>query len=194
MMKILFKQLKIAGLLLSCFVILTGFIYPGIVTGLAQWWFPATANGSLVTREGHVIGSMLIGQWFDGEGYFWGRPSATPLFPYNAMQSSSSNLGPSNPAFLDTIRQRITVLEPEGLDPSHLIPVDLVTASGSGLDPDISLAAAIYQIPRIAKARHLSETELKAMVEQFTQKKRFFILGEPRVNVLALNMALDQSW
>ena len=176
---------------LLIFTLLTGVIYPLVVTGIAQLVFPRQANGSLITANGKTVGSDLIGQQFDAPQYFWGRLSATGPYPYNAAASSGSNLGPSNPALMAAVQARITALKSADPTNTQLIPVDLVTASGSGLDPDISVAAALYQIPRVARLRGLSETAVRALVDQFTQGRTFGFLGEPRVNVLELNLALD---
>jgi K+-transporting ATPase ATPase C chain len=186
-----FKQLKIAVLLLLMLIIITGVIYPLIITGLAQICFPWKANGSLLEHDGKQIGSVLIGQAFSNSGYFWSRPSATTPFAYNAALSAGSNLGPTNPGFLETVKNRIKVLQQADENNYEKIPVDLVTTSGSGLDPDISPQAAFYQIPRIAKARGLSVTQLTQVVQQRIEDRQWGILGEPRVNVLELNLALD---
>ncbi len=185
------SQLRPALMLLLIFTLLTGLIYPLAVTGLAQLVFPLQANGSLIVQNGQTVGSTLIGQPFDDPRYFWGRLSATSPYPYNAAASSGSNLGPTNPALLDEVKARIAALK--AADPANTqpIPVDLVTSSGSGLDPDISIAAALYQLPRVAKARRLSESAVRDMVGQFTQGRQLGFLGEPRVNVLELNLALD---
>ena len=187
------KVLRPALVSLIVFTILTGVIYPLAVTGLAQLIFPGEANGSIIMKDGNAVGSSLIGQPFDDPKYFWGRLSATMPFPYNAAASSGSNLAQSNPALLDNAKGRITALR--GADPDNMakIPADLVTASGSGLDPHISPAAAAYQISRVAKARHLSPNSVSELVDRYTQARQWGILGEPRVNVLKLNLALDQS-
>jgi K+-transporting ATPase ATPase C chain len=177
---------------LLVFTVLTGVIYPLIVLGVAQGIFPNQANGSLVEENGVVVGSRLIGQPFDDVRYFWGRLSATGPFPYNAAASSGSNYGPLNPALADAAQQRIAALQTADRGNIQPVPVDLVTASGSGLDPHISPAAAAYQVPRVARARGLTETAVKDLVEQHTEGRQFGILGEPRVNVLLLNRALDQ--
>jgi len=176
---------------LLIFTLLTGVIYPLAVTGIAQLVFPHQANGSLIVRNGQAVGSALIGQQFDAPKYFWGRLSATGPFPYNAAASSGSNLGPSNPALLDAVQARITALKAADPTNTQPIPVDLVTASGSGLDPDISVAAALYQVPRVARIRGMSEAAVTTLVNQYTEGRQFGFLGEPRVNVLELNLALD---
>jgi K+-transporting ATPase ATPase C chain len=187
------RQLKSAVIFLAIFTIVTGVIYPLVVTGISQVVFHHQANGSLIeSKDGKYIGSELIGQSFDKAGYFWGRPSATMPFPYNAASSSGSNYGPLNPALLDGIDNRIDALKAADPGNSRPIPVDLVTYSASGLDPHISIAAALYQVPRVARQRGLSETQVLALVKRFTQGRQLGILGEPRVNVLLLNQALDQ--
>jgi K+-transporting ATPase ATPase C chain len=173
------------------FTLLTGVIYPLVVTGVAQLVFPHQANGSLITANGQTVGSGLIGQQFDDPMYFWGRLSATGPFPYNAAASSGSNLGPSNPALLDAVQARIAALKAADPTNTQPIPVDLVTASASGLDPNISIAAALYQVPRVAKSRGLNEAAVITLVNQYTKGRQFGFLGEPRVNVLELNLALD---
>lgn len=181
-------QLRPALTLLALFTILTGVIYPLVITGIAQVAFPNQANGSLVVMDGRAYGSELIGQQFDDPKYFWGRPSAAG---YDAAASSGSNYGPTNPALLEAVQARIDALmaaDPENTLP---IPVDLVTASGSGLDPHISVAAALYQVHRVASARGLSEAEVAFLVEKYIEGRQFGFLGEPRVNVLLLNLALD---
>lgn len=171
--------------------LLTGVLYPLAVTGLAQVLFPHQANGSMVGVGGKRVGSMLIGQRFFSPGYFWARPSATGTHPNNPEASAGSNLGPTNPALVDAVRERIAALR--AADPGNelAVPVDLVTASSSGLDPDISLAAASYQAARVAKARDVPVQRIMALVEQHAQGPWLSIFGEPRVNVLGLNLALD---
>jgi K+-transporting ATPase ATPase C chain len=170
---------------------MTGVLYPLVVTGIAQLVFPRQANGSLIVQNGRTVGSALIGQQFTDPGYFWGRLSATSPYPYDAAASSGSNLGPTNPALLDEVKARIAALKAADPGNTQLIPVDLVTSSGSGLDPDISVAAALYQIPRVARLRGLSQSAVRALVDQYTRGRTLGFLGEPRVNVLQLNLALD---
>lgn len=179
---------------LTLFVVLslvTGLLYPLAVTGVAQTVFPHQANGSLIQRGGTAVGSQLIGQSFTEPGHFWGRPSATAPMPYNAAASGDSNLGPTHPALAQVVQARIAALR--AADPGNLqpVPVDLVTASASGLDPHISPAAAAYQAPRVARARGLPLTQVQALVQQHTESPWLGWLGEPRVNVLALNLALE---
>jgi K+-transporting ATPase KdpC subunit len=184
-------QIRPALMAILIFTLLTGVIYPLAVTGITQLVFPHQANGSLIISNGQSVGSNLIGQQFDDPEYFWGRLSATGPFPYNAAASSGSNLGPTNPALLDAVQARISALKAADPTNTQLIPVDLVTASGSGLDPDISVAAALYQIPRVARERNMSEAAVRALVDQYTKGRQLGFLGEPRVNVLELNLALD---
>lgn len=185
------KQLKIAAVLFGLLAILTGLIYPATLTLAAQLIFSRQANGSLITRDGQVVGSELVGQQFDQPQYFWGRPSALRI-PYDASTSGGSNLGPTNPDLQKAISARIAALKAAEPGNSLPVPVDLVTASGSGLDPDISLAAARYQASRVAKARGISLDTVQALIDQHTQSRDLGVLGEPRVNVLELNLALDQ--
>jgi potassium-transporting ATPase KdpC subunit len=177
---------------IAIFTLLTGVLYPLVITGIAQVFFPRQANGSLILQKGQVVGSELIGQPFTDPRYFWGRPSATSPFPYNAAASTGSNLGPTNPALKKEVSARIAALKAADPVNNSPIPVDLVTTSGSGLDPNISVAAALYQVPRIAKARGLSEEVVRALVDGFIVGRQFGFLGEPRINVLDLNQALDE--
>ena len=183
------SQVRPAFMMLLIFTVITGLIYPLAVTGIAQVVFPHQANGSLITAAGgKTYGSQLIGQQFDDPKYFWGRPSAAN---YNASASSGSNYGPLNPALIKMVQDRVNALRAADPDNMLPIPVDLVTASGSGLDPDISVAAALYQVHRVATMRGLSEAEVKSLVAKYTEGRQFGFLGEPRVNVLLLNLALD---
>jgi len=186
------KELKPALLMLALLTVLTGGVYPLLVTGIAQGLFPHQANGSLIEQDGKVVGSELIGQPFSDPKYFWGRPSATGPVAYNASASSGSNLGPLNPALEEAVKVRIDALKAS--DPANTtpIPVDLVTASGSGLDPHISPAAARWQAPRIARIRGLSEAGVMQFIDAHTEGRQLGLLGEPRVNVLTLNEALDR--
>ena len=188
-----FSEIVPALRMLAVLTALTGIVYPFLMTGLAQIVFPHAANGSLVVVNGKTVGSELIGQPFDDPKYFWSRPSVTPPQPYNAASSAASNQGALNPALADAVRDRVKALR--GADPDNRapVPIDLVTASGSGLDPNISVAAAEYQIGRVAKARELSEQQVRALVGANTEGRTLGVLGEPRVNVLALNLALDRS-
>lgn len=185
------KLLRQALALLLLLTAITGLAYPFAVTGLAQLVFPYRANGSLILRNGKPVGSLLIGQQFSDPKYFWGRPSATTPQPYNGTASGGSNLGPSNPALIDAVKQRIAALRAADPGNSAPVPVDLVTASGSGLDPEISPAAAQYQVNRVARARGLPSSEVQTLVKRYTGQRQFGVLGEPRVNVLELNLALD---
>ena len=187
----MFRNTLIAVRLAVITLVVMGILYPLAMTGLAQLLFPRQANGSLIERDGKVLGSALIGQPFTDPKYFWGRPSATDPVPYNAAASSGSNLGPTNPALEKAVQARVEALL--AADPGNTlpIPVDLVTASGSGLDPHISVAAAQYQVPRVARARGLSEAQVLSLVAEHTAGRTLGFLGEPRVNVLDLNLALD---
>ncbi|WP_457446953.1 potassium-transporting ATPase subunit KdpC [Roseateles sp. P5_E4] len=186
-------QLRPALTLFVLLSLVTGLAYPLAVTGLAQALFPHAANGSLFIQDGRPIGSELIGQAFTDPGHFWSRPSATAPSPYNAANSGGSNLAPTAPALVDAVKARIDALR--AADPGNLapVPVDLVTASASGLDPHISRAAADYQLARVARARGLPPEQVRALVEQHTEGRRLGFLGEPRVNVLALNLALERA-
>lgn len=181
-----------AIMLLLVFTVLLGLVYPAAVTGVAHVLFSAQSEGSLIHDGDRVVGSALIGQPFDDPRYFWGRPSATAPVPYNAAASSGSNLGPMNPALRDAVKARVEALR--NADPSNtmLVPVDLVTASGSGLDPHISPAAAYYQIARVAHARSVSEARVRAIVDDAIEPRVLGFIGEPRVNVLLLNLSLDR--
>jgi K+-transporting ATPase ATPase C chain len=189
----MWKHIRPAFVIAVVLTVVTGLAYPAVVTGLAQILFPSQANGSLILKDGKPVGSNLIGQPFDDPKYFWGRPSATSPFPDNAGSSGGSNLGPTNPDLQKAVQGRIDALK--AADPGNTapIPVDLVTASGSGLDPHISPAAAFYQVQRVAKARNLTGEAVRGLVEAHTAGRQFGILGEPRVNVLTLNLALDQT-
>lgn len=183
-------QLRTATALLIVMTVLTGGVYPLIVTLIAQGLFAHQANGSLIRADGKLMGSELIGQSFSRPEYFWGRLSATSPGPYNAAASSGSNLGPLNPALKQAAEVRIAALQAAG-GPTESVPVDLVTASGSGLDPHISLAAAEFQVARVAAARGLTAEALRELVARHTLGRQLGVLGEPRVNVLLLNRALD---
>jgi K+-transporting ATPase ATPase C chain len=184
------EHLKPAFLLFVSLTLVTGVIYPLLVTGIAQTLFHNEANGSVIFQEGKPVGSDLIGQTFDDPKYLWGRPSATGP-SYNGAASSGSNYGPLNPGFLDSVKVRLQTLKDADPSNSLPIPVDLVTASGSGLDPHISLAAAYYQVSRIAKAREIEEETIKEIISKNTQKRFLGLLGEPVVNVLKVNLELD---
>lgn len=185
------KELKPALRMLLVLTVLTGAVYPALVTGIAQALFTSEANGSLIRKDGKVVGSKLIGQPFSDPKYFWSRPSATSPMPYNAGSSSGSNLGPLNPALAEAVKARIDALKAADPAQAELIPVDLVTASGSGLDPHISPAAAWWQAPRVARERKLPLDAVQKLVHAHTEGRQFGFFGEPRVNVLLLNLALD---
>jgi len=185
------KILRQSLIMLVAMTVLSGIAYPLLVTGAAQLLFRDAANGSIIERVGKQLGSELIGQPFADPKYFWSRPSATSPFADNSASSGASNLGPTNPALTDAVKQRIEALQAADPDNKAPVPVDLVTASGSGLDPHISPAAAQYQLARVARARGVPETKVAEMVTGATEGRQFGILGEPRVNVLKLNLALD---
>jgi K+-transporting ATPase ATPase C chain len=185
------RQLRPAVLILLCLTVLTGGVYPLLITGITKLVFPSQAAGSLLVRDGKTVGSRLIGQNFSDPKYFWGRPSATAPYADNALASGGSNLGPLNPALMDAVKQRVAALKAADPDNTQKIPVDLVTASASGLDPDISIAAALYQANRIARVRHLDVEKVRALIDAHARHRVLGFLGEPRVNVLQLNLALD---
>jgi K+-transporting ATPase ATPase C chain len=198
----MWKELRPAVVVLVLLTAITGLAYPLAMTGLAQAFFPRQANGSLLEEKGKVVGSALIGQNFASPRYFHGRPSATTGAdpndpsktvpqPYNAANSVGSNLGPTNKALIDRVTADVAALKKD--NPNAPVPVDLVTTSGSGLDPDISPEAAFFQVPRIAKTRGLPEDQVRSLVEDHVERRSFGLLGEPHVNVLALNMALDRT-
>jgi potassium-transporting ATPase KdpC subunit len=196
------QEIRPAIVFVVALTIITGLIYPFVMTGVAGVIFPYQAQGSPIERDGKVIGSALIGQEFTGDGYFHGRPSATVApdpndasktvpAPYNAANSGGSNLGPTNKALIERVQGDVDKLKQE--NPSAPLPIDLVTTTGSGLDPDISPAAALFQVPRVAKARNMPEDRVRQLVDEHVEGRTFGLLGEPRVNVLALNLALDRA-
>jgi K+-transporting ATPase ATPase C chain len=185
------RMTRTALMFLLLFTILTGFIYPMAVTGIAHVIFPFQANGSIVTKNGTPVGSALLGQKFSDSGYFQGRPSATSPYPYNGASSSGSNLGPDNPDLLEVVRSRIQALPAADPGNQARVPVDLVTSSGSGIDPDISPAAAEYQAGRVAKERGLDVSAVRALIAHHARGRWLGLLGEPAINVLELNLALD---
>jgi K+-transporting ATPase ATPase C chain len=187
------EQIRPTLVLLGAFTLLTGLIYPLVVTAVAQVAFPQQANGSLIAREGHVVGSRLIGQEFTDPRYFWGRPSATSPTPYNAAASGGSNYGPLNPKLKTAVEQRLAALRRADPTNAQPVPVDLVTASGSGLDPHISPAAAEYQMSRVARLRRVPEETLRNVIARCTEGRQLGFLGEPRVDVLKLNLALRDA-
>ena len=189
-MKII-KQIRTATILLALFTIITGLVYPLAVTGLAQIFFPGKANGSLLYKNGKVSGSELIGQPFGDKKYFWGRLSATGPYAYNGGASAGSNYGPLHPALIDAVKKRTQNLKSVDSLNNAKIPIDLVTASSSGLDPHVSIASALYQIPRVAHARGISEERIRLCVDHCTQGRQFGFFGEPTVNILKLNLELD---
>ena len=186
-------QIRRAMITVVLFTVITGLLYPLLITGIAQLAFPVKANGSLLKKDGKILGSELIGQPFSDPKYFWSRPSSTSPFSYNAGASSGSNFGPLNPALLDGAQKRIHDLKASDQQNTQPIPVDLVTASGSGLDPHISIAAALYQLERVARNRNMSPDLVRSLVDRYTEGRQLGFLGEPRVNVLELNLALDES-
>lgn len=188
MIRTIFRPALVLLVLLSA---VTGLLYPAAVTGAAQALFPWQAQGSLVERGGRTVGSALVGQPFSDPGHFWSRPSATAPQPYNASASGGSNQGPLNPALTDAVTARVQALRAADPGNSRPVPADLVTASASGLDPHLTPAAALYQAPRVARVRGLPEATVQALVQQHTEAPLWGLLGEPRVNVLALNLALD---
>lgn len=186
------RLIRPAVSLLALMTVLLGMVYPLVITGVAQAAFPRRAEGSLIHQNGTLIGSELIGQSFSDPKYFWGRPSATTPQPYNGLASTASNLGPLNPALLDAVKANSKALHDADPDNRQSIPVDLVTASASGLDPDISPAAAQYQAARVARARNLALASVETLIKARVQGRLFGLIGEPRINVLELNLALDR--
>jgi K+-transporting ATPase ATPase C chain len=187
-----FRIFRQSFLMLVALTLVTGVVYPLIVTGIAQSVFPRHANGSIVERDGKAVGSKLVGQPFSDPKYFWSRPSATSPMPYNAGASSGSNQGPLNPALTDAVKSRIEALRAADPDNKAPVPVDLVTASASGLDPHISVAAAQYQASRVATTRGVPADKVRTLIDQHTERRQLGFFGEPGVNVLTLNLALDR--
>jgi potassium-transporting ATPase KdpC subunit len=188
----IYKNFKTAILILLIFTVITGIIYPCIITGIAQYFFSEKANGSLIIYNNKNAGSALIGQNFDSPKYFWGRPSATEIFPYNTMDSKGSGLSPANPDFIANIKNKVKILQKiHGIN--NKVPIELVEASASGIDPHISPMAAIYQIHRVAKARGLKENAVRKLVDAHIEDRQFGVLGEARINVLKLNLSLDMK-
>ena len=182
-----------AVLLLLILTLVTGIAYPLVITGIAQVAFSNAADGSIITRDGKPVASRIIGQNFSDPKYFWSRPSATAPQPYNGVASAGSNQGPLNPALIDAVKQRIAALRAADPGNTQPVPVDLVTASASGLDPHVSVAGIDYQVSRVARVRHMSAEDIRKLVTQYTERKTFGFLGEPRVNVVQLNLALDAA-
>ena len=193
-MRELLSLLRPSAMMLVIFSLLCGLVYPALVTGLAQTAFPAKANGSLVSRQGVEVGSELVGQRFDQPEWFWGRPSATSPEPYDAASSGGSNLGPTNPALARAVQERIATLRAVNPQAGLPVPADLVTASASGLDPELSPEAALYQVNRVARARHLDPGKVGTLVEEHIESRQWWVLGRPRVNVLRLNLDLDRRF
>jgi K+-transporting ATPase ATPase C chain len=187
------KNLRASIVTIVLFTFLTGVLYPLLVTGVAQLFFPGKANGSILKKDGKIVGSDLIGQPFSNPAYFWSRPSATSPVPYNGGLSTGSNYGPLNASFLDGVRMRIRDLRDADPENNLPVPVDLVTSSASGLDPHISIAAALYQVGRVARARGMTVDQVRAYVALNTERRALGFLGEPRVHVLKLNLALDEN-
>jgi K+-transporting ATPase ATPase C chain len=186
------RLMRPAVSLLVLMTLLVGIVYPLVITGAAKAVFPHQAAGSLIYQDGKLIGSTLIGQSFSDPKYFWGRPSATTPQPYNGLASTGSNLGPLNPALIDAVKANAKALHDADPDNQRPVPVDLVTASASGLDPEVSLAAAEYQAARVARARHLEPTQVEALINSHARGRLWGFIGEPRINVLELNLALDR--